>query len=653
MDRGTGEWGADMATGYTPRMHPTQLGPYTIVTRLGRGGMGAVYEATDDAGRRVAVKVLASHLADDAGLRRRFDAEIETLKSLRHPAIVQLLAFGEEDDQPYFAMELVPGQSLEHLLRSGRRFTWRETVNVALAVTRALKAAHDHGVVHRDLKPANLLVADGGDADADLGSRVKLADFGIAKLFGGAAHTAHGNVVGTAEYMAPEQAAGGPVDHRADLYALGLVMFAMLAGKPPFGGGSAAEVIRRQQTEPAPLVSTRGAAVPPELDLLVDRLLSKDPAGRPPNALALGRLLTAIDTLHHSGEPRPGEPSAAEGPLTELPLPTGGFVTGGAVDLYGPTRTGTDRGVPGAIGPGRGPTLAATGAAAGNTTKPVDAAAATGSGSGSAAATVVERVPRSRFTTVADLDRIDSEKAARDRAFEQRWQAAVALLTLGLLVAGGYLLLKQPTVDELFGRIDAARTAAGQGGDLRDALPDINKFLERFPDDPRAAQVRGLARSLALDALEKRARRRPLGGRTPSPLERDYRAAMDREAESPSACSESLEALISLHQATLQNPAPGSERTSDDPTLWIDLARRQLERLRPLAAKEQAEDARRITDIFRQAETLAAQAAKTVGGQQETLLARRAALLESVIDLYANRPHTAAAVATARRLLAE
>lgn len=123
---------------YTTEMNPTQLGPYTIQSRLGRGGMGAVYEAVDtNSGDVVAVKVLASHLADDEGVRSRFEAEIDALKNLRHPGIVRLLAFGEQDDQPFFAMELVRGQSLEQMLRGGRRFSWRETVAVAIEISRA------------------------------------------------------------------------------------------------------------------------------------------------------------------------------------------------------------------------------------------------------------------------------------------------------------------------------------------------------------------------------------------------------------------------------------------------------------------------------------------------------------------------------------
>lgn len=303
--------------GYTIRMTPTQLGPYTIQSRLGRGGMGAVYEAVDTtSGDTVAVKVLASHLVDDPGVRSRFEAEIGALKNLRHPGIVRLLAFGEQDDQPFFAMELVRGKSLEQILRAGRRFTWRETLAMMLEITRALKVAHDNGIVHRDLKPANLLVADAPAGTEPVADRVtvKLADFGIAKLFGGVGHTALGHVVGTAEYMAPEQAAGRPIDHRADLYALGLVMYAMLTGSPPFRGTQLTEVIDKQRRATAPRVASLVADVPAEFDELIARLLSKEPAQRPASALALGRLLLAIETLHCPTDlPPTGSPALAPG----------------------------------------------------------------------------------------------------------------------------------------------------------------------------------------------------------------------------------------------------------------------------------------------------------------------------------------------------
>jgi serine/threonine protein kinase len=633
-------------------MQPSQIGPYTVSSRLGRGGMGAVYEATDPGtDSRVAVKVLASHLADDPGLRKRFTSEIETLRSLRHPGIVQLLAFGEEDDQPYFAMELVRGKSLEHALRTGRRFNAQETVAVGLAVCRALKAAHDHGIVHRDLKPANLLISQAALDAGDLGGGVKLADFGIAKLFGGLAHTAHGNIVGTAEYMAPEQAAGTGVDHRADLYALGLVMFAMLTGRPPFLGRQVTEVIEKQRREPAPRVASLARDVPAELDALIDRLLAKDPAARPANALAVGRLLSAIDASSVASTPPPATP--------ELPL-----------DLFAPTQDITP--APQAAAPpietAYAATQAFTGRLPGETTQlpsraaaasVADKKAATGSDGliadesrAAGATTVVDRTVRNRFTTVEELDKAAQQQAERERASQRRWQIATAIATAAVLGIGGWLLLKPPTADTLYARIKSVQAAAEAGDgsvDLRDARPAIDLFLARHGADPRAAEVRALDRSLDLDALEKRARRRVRGNRALSPIERDYRAAMDREATSPSDCKDSLEALLAIHADT-RDRKPAEE----EETLWLALVRRQIERLVPLAANEEAEDEKRIASIFTEADALAAGASSaTSDAQRAELLAKRRSLLEGLVELYASRPHAAAAVETAKAKLAE
>ena len=190
-----------------------RLGPYRLEKTLGRGGMGAVFLGVHDTtGDKAAVKVLAPNLADDAVFRERFKSEVQTLKQLLHPNIVKLHGFGEEDGHLYYVMEYVPGRNLQDELAAGRRFTWREVTRLGVQIAQALKHAHDRGVVHRDLKPANLLLTDD--------DQIKLTDFGIAKLYGGTHVTADGSVMGTADYMSPEQARGKQVPRRCHLYSL-------------------------------------------------------------------------------------------------------------------------------------------------------------------------------------------------------------------------------------------------------------------------------------------------------------------------------------------------------------------------------------------------------------------------------------------------
>jgi len=625
-------------------MHPSQLGPYTISAQLGRGGMGAVYEGVDRAtGRTVAVKTLAAHLGDDASLRQRFAAEIEVLKGLRHPCIVQLLAFGEDDGQPYFAMELVRGRSLEQVLRSGRRFSSRETIDVALDVARALKSAHDHGVVHRDLKPANLLFPDEPTSDAC----VKLADFGIARLFGAAGQTTAGMIVGTAEYMAPEQATGGPVDHRVDLYALGLVMYAMLTGRPPFHGGQVTDVLHRQRAEPAPRVSSRVANVPEQLDDLIDRLLAKDPAKRPASALAVGRLLAAI-----AAPPADPAPTAA----FSAGLPAGG------VDSFAPTR---------GVGDGETTPAPVEVIAAGTTGLEVNADAGTmpmptptqPADPASLARRVTEPAPEgdraparraTSFTTLEELDRAAWAEAAARRRREAWLSLAAAACMAAVVVAGGYVLLRPPTADALHARIMAL--ASAPDADLRDARPLVDLFLARYGSDPRAVAVRAVDRTLDLDSLEKRARRRRGDDPDLHPLEREYRAAMAREDESPLTCVAALRALQALHaDDAARGPREGAAPApDDDPELWLALVERQIERLEPLAAQEREEDRARAAATLAEAAALAAEAAAaTDDASRSDLLSRRRGLLAGLVEIYGPRSHVADAVAAAKALLAE
>ena len=627
-------------------MHPSQLGPYEIAKPIGRGGMGTVYEAVDHGtGRSVAVKTLAAHLGDDPGLRKRFAAEIETLKSLQHPCIVQLLAFGEEDGQPYFAMELVRGRSLEQVLRSGRTFDWRETVGIAIDITRALKSAHDHGVVHRDLKPANLLFPEEPSADA----AVKLADFGIARLFGSSCHTMAGTIVGTAEYMAPEQATGGPVDHRVDLYALGLVIYAMLTGRPPFHGGEATDIIRRQRTEAPPRVSTRVAGIPTELDALIERLLAKEPAKRPASALAVGRMLASIATEVGAMPPEPAVPASDPG-ITLGPAD--------AIDLAAPTQDGarvetaaSDPNVI-AVNPASDSVRADVQTMPMPTTPQAPSPGLPQRVTVSAAAAGSPHPRVNRFTTLEELHRTSREEAGARARQEFVLRSIAAASILALVVGAAYVLLRPPTADELHTRIRAIADAAN--ADLRDARPLIEQFLERHGDDSRAAAIRELDRTLDLDSLEKRARRRRSDDDEMSPLEREYRAAMAREDESPLACVAALEAVLTLHESDPQTATslPATAPPESQPALWLALVQRQIDRLEPQADREREQDVARAATVLAEAATLAVEAESADDpAVTSRLLERRRELLEGLVEIYASRPHVTEAVAEARSLL--
>ncbi|WP_344407349.1 protein kinase domain-containing protein, partial [Dactylosporangium fulvum] len=244
-------------------------GRYEVGPILGRGGMAEVRRGFDRRLERpVAIKVLHRAGLDDPAMLTRFDREARTVARLAHPNIVAVHDVGTDDGVPYLVMELVEGRSLAEALAGGP-LAVREVARVGTQVCDALAAAHAAGVVHRDVKPANILLSATG--------HVKVCDFGIARLPGAAqVHlTASATALGTTAYMAPEQAASGQVDARADLYALGCVLFEMLTGRPPFTADTPVRVLwQHVHEQPAPVSALR-PGVPPELDALVAALLAK------------------------------------------------------------------------------------------------------------------------------------------------------------------------------------------------------------------------------------------------------------------------------------------------------------------------------------------------------------------------------------------
>jgi len=257
--------------------------------------MAEVWEGHDEVlSRPVAVKVLQPHLAADGIFLERFRREAITAARLAHPGVVATFDAGADDGTAYIVMELVRGRTLRQVLSEEGRLSPRLAISVALQVSDALAHAHRAGLVHRDIKPANVLLVD-DDSDPP---RVKVTDFGIAKASQGlgADLTKTGMVLGTPKYLSPEQIDGREPDARADLYALGVVLYEMLTGAPPFAGSTDLATALAHLNEIPPAVSSRRPEVPAALDRLVGCLLSKDPDRRVPSAEALCRALAAIGT---------------------------------------------------------------------------------------------------------------------------------------------------------------------------------------------------------------------------------------------------------------------------------------------------------------------------------------------------------------------
>ncbi|MEA2560609.1 MAG: eukaryotic-like serine/threonine-protein kinase [Acidobacteriota bacterium] len=266
-------------------------GRYRILELVGLGGMGMVYKAEDEQlGLPVAIKVLRPDLARDGRRIERFKQELVLGRQVSHPNVVRIHDIGSDGDLVFLSMDFVPGRSLGELLAAEGPLTADRAVGIARQVAAGLAAAHDAGVVHRDLKPGNILIDDSG--------RAAISDFGIARSLGGPGATLPGSVVGTLDYLSPEQARGGEIDGRTDLYALGILLHEMLTGELPFAGGSATEVLAQRLTG-----STREllpAEVPRQLAAVIRRLLQRDPDRRPASA---GEVLEELGNLHVQPSP--------------------------------------------------------------------------------------------------------------------------------------------------------------------------------------------------------------------------------------------------------------------------------------------------------------------------------------------------------------
>ncbi len=614
-------------------MKVEQLGPYRIVRPLGRGGMGTVYEGVNiETDEPAAVKVLSATLAEEPDFRQRFEVEIEALRKLYHPNIVQLFGYGEQDGVLFYAMELVEGSSLEDELRGGRVFDWREVADIGIQTCRALRHAHDRGIIHRDVKPANLLLTKEG--------KVKLSDFGITRVFGGTRVTTAGNVLGTVEYMAPEQADARPVTPRTDLYSFGGVLYCLLTRRTPFQARSLPEMLEKHRSAQPEPIRRYCRDVPAELELIVFQLLEKDPEKRIANATMVSRRLEAMvralsvtpDTIESQELQRLHRELDAEdavGPMAAM-----------SPDDLPQTRAMTDAGavlLPGADSPTR--------ALEGAPSSVHTSAFLVGDGPTPAAPPSPEpearerpAPPTGRFVAVAeeDLDRVEpAEPLGHPLISLQTWILAAALLITGLTAL---YLLQPPSADALYARIQAA-TADGTIESLQNAEPKIDEFLHRFSGDSRYGlqcdQLRQYQREVDLYRLQRRLERRAKGDSNVArllPIERAYLEAVNQSALDADRGLTKLQALVDLYQDRKDLSGPAGQ--------CLELARRQLRDLRKQVDKAASESRAEVEQRLAAAEEL-----------RPTNPAAAQAIWNAVIVLYRDKPWAAEAVAHARKAL--
>jgi serine/threonine protein kinase len=546
------------------------LGPYRVQDVLGRGGMGTVYRGTHvQTAATVALKVIATNLADQERFRRRFATEVETLKRLKHPHIVQLLGYGEEQGHLFYAMEYVSGKTLSEAIRLQGSLPWSQAIEIAIQIAGALKHAHDFGIIHRDLKPANVMVSTDG--------QVKLTDFGIAKLFGNSEVTAAGSVLGTADFMPPEQAEGKAVTTRSDLYALGALTFAMMVGRSPHHAKTIPEVLYNVRYQVPPRLNLIKAEVPDELAELVAQLLMKQAADRPPTALVVGnRLLSLQHGLRNRPERSSSAGSSAEPPAAGeagsgdcFPVPGGDPSPTSAVRAELPTQAASAIELPA----GRSPSDPGSGLPSSKKTRMAAGEERQQPASGS----LSEENAASRFTLVDEAERWSSRMGEPANATSgwrsQAWSITVLVGLLLVCLMAIYYLARPRSADQLYEQIMAAADS-GQELSTLELEPAIAEFQRRYPEDPRQPAMAALQQRIEQQRAVHRLTRRGSGrreGEAWTPLEQAFVECSQWSTTNSAVALPKWKALLTVFSAT-----PGLS-TAEQALLVF--AQREVERL--------------------------------------------------------------------------
>ena len=609
-------------------MQLQRLGPYKIVRQIGKGGMGAVYEGVCDRpgaeqGKRVAIKALSPQMAAAEGFRERFESEIVSMMQLSHEGIVQIYGKGEQDGVLFYSMELVEGTTLEEEINTGRRFNWRETLRVGIQVCRALKHAHDVGVVHRDIKPANLLLTAEG--------RVKIADFGIARFFHNTQLTTAGGVLGTADYMSPEQADGRQVTERCDQYSLGGVMFALLAGRPPFLAKTMPEMLQLQRfAEPEP-VTRYAKDTPEQLNKLIDQLLAKEPNDRFPNVMVLGRHMEAMEkALSREESSRDGTTTKPAGKRKK------NKERGATAELHDQKTRAMQYADPFNEETRSGP-LPTDISEAATLAAPTDYA----SDNPTVDKSLGHEPIRSTFTTV------DEEKRRqREQVSEHNWglyaQFVLLVFTITLIVWLGWKIMRPYSADELYEVINSSVEEDGTEN-LRGLKSELDEFQERFPDDTRNEELNMYRQLLEFQRFERQARTRARvsGGDANSPVGQAYLHATQSANSSNGELLQKLQALVDLYDPSGLLKENGNSATTDNFTetdrLWLTLAYQKIRELREKSASTADSQLPALRERLKTAAALE---------QSDPFLAAR--IYNALVGLYGDQPWAQEVVEAAR-----
>ncbi len=522
------------------------IGPYEVVEVLGQGGMGTVYKGLHARSREtVAIKVISEAMAQHARFRRRFDAEIQTLIRLKHPNIVQVIGYGEEHGLLFYSMEYVDGENLHQLLRRAKGFGWEQVLDWSIEICSALKHAHDFGIIHRDLKPANLMINSKG--------HVKLMDFGIAKLYGSREQTVPGSVLGTADFMAPEQAEGKSVTVRSDLYALGAICYSALAGRTPFTGSNLPEILFNIRYSKLTPLRELSPGTPVEFCNLIEDLLQRDPTTRPPTAVVVLKRLQSLKTAlaNRAMEDRKTASEVMHAKeLTSLDMSDLPVIN---VSSDKPLENQTYVALGGVVTPSEQElSHESNGEEEDSFAGPNDLTRAEARGNRSQSEEIlsgIAEVQNTNFTQVTDQDRKRSSLVLTDEPADDHWGqwlsvAGISAILIACLIAA-YWFSRPPSSDSLYDPI-ASAIASEDDERLEEMEVTARRFLELYPEDSRVADVQEVIEAVETNRLVRQLQRRASNASAANldAVEQAFLECSDAATNDPVAARKKLQAML-------------------------------------------------------------------------------------------------------------